>query len=175
MHKRGYLLVALWTKGFAEEMKTHVPTSAGRMEYFAQVDEGETLKDTAQAIEKVTPSKTLAACIAGGEAGVDLADALSEHLGLRTNGTDVPNRRDKKIQQELIRKMGLRSVRQAGGSKFEEVESFLRTDLRHHASGIWEDAPAELPDPIARGWEAMRELAATREPTAATRRISDVV
>jgi len=66
--------------------------------------------------------------LAGGEAGVDLADALSEHMKVRTNGTDIPNRRDKKVQQEIIRRHGLRSVRQAGGDKFEDVEDFLKTE-----------------------------------------------
>ena len=37
--KRGYLLIAVWTNGFSEDMKTHIPTSAGKMVYFAQVDE----------------------------------------------------------------------------------------------------------------------------------------
>jgi biotin carboxylase len=64
----------------------------------------------------------------GGEAGVDLADALSEFLKVRTNGTTIPNRRDKKVQQEIIRKHGLRSVRQAGGKKFSDVEEFLKTE-----------------------------------------------
>jgi hypothetical protein len=44
--------------------------------------------------------------------GVDFADAFSEHLELLTNGTEVPNRRDKYIQQEMIRQAGLRAVRQ---------------------------------------------------------------
>jgi biotin carboxylase len=38
------------------------------------------------------------------------------------------NRRDKKVQQELVRDAGLRSVRQACGEKFSEVEEFLRTE-----------------------------------------------
>lgn len=42
--------------------------------------------------------------------------------------TDIPNRRDKKLQQELIRDNGLRAVRQAGGREFHEVESFLRSE-----------------------------------------------
>jgi len=49
-------------------------------------------------------------------------------MKLRTNGTKVENRRDKKIQQELTRKHGLRSVRQAGGAKFSQVEEFLNTE-----------------------------------------------
>src|SRR5210317_473429 len=105
IHKRGYSLIALWTKGFSDAMKLHIPSSCGPMSYLAEIDEADSLQDTAaKVIETATP-KTLAACIAGGEAGVDLADALSEFLGLRTNGTEIPNRRDKKVQQELIRKV----------------------------------------------------------------------
>ena len=59
---------------------------------------------------------------------MDFADVLSEYLGLLTNGTQIPNRRDKKLQQELIKKIGLRSVRQAGSDNFSEVEPFLRTE-----------------------------------------------
>jgi biotin carboxylase len=125
---RGYELIALWTSGFSEDMKTHVPQSCGTMTYLAEVTEAASLGGTADAVKAAANGKVFAACLAGGEAGVDLADALSEFLGLRTNGTVVPNRRDKKIQQELIRKIGLRSVRQAGGDKFEQVESFLNIE-----------------------------------------------
>ena len=133
---RGHPIVALWTKGFSEAMKTHVPQSVGTLDYLASIDEpmdatGEAgLKAMAGLIQQaIDKGKTIAAVLAGGEAGVDLADALSEFLGLLTNGTDIkPNRRDKKVQQELIRKMGLRSVRQAGGDKLQEVETFLRTE-----------------------------------------------
>jgi len=133
---RGHPVVALWTKGFSPEMKTHVPQSVGTMKYLAMVDEpvarvapGGGLAATAQAVQAVLePGQSIAACLAGGEAGVDLADALSEYLGVLTNGTEIPNRRDKKIQQELCRKVGLRSVRQAGGDKLEQVQDFLRTE-----------------------------------------------
>lgn len=67
-------------------------------------------------------------CFAGGEAGVDYADALSEHMGLRSNRTRIPNKRDKKIQQELIKEAGVRSVRQACGTVFSEVKEFLETE-----------------------------------------------
>ena len=130
MAMRGYHLVALWTHEFSAEMKTHVPQSAGTMKYLAEVDEPkpDDLKATAEACKAAVGDKEIVACLAGGEAGVVLADALSEFLGLRTNGTEIPNRRDKKVQQELIRRMGLRSVRQAAGTKFEEVEPFLMTE-----------------------------------------------
>ena len=131
MNLRGYPILALWTKGFSAEMKTHVPQSCGTMNYIAQVDEPAEggLKAVSDAINTaIGADKSVIACLAGGEAGVDLADSLSEFLGLLTNGTEIPNRRDKKIQQELIRKMGLRSVRQAGGDKLEDVDAFLKTE-----------------------------------------------
>jgi len=126
--KRGYTIMALWTKGFSPVMKTHVPLSCENLHYYAQVDETGTLRETEAQCKAAAAGKTIVACFAGGEAGVDLADALSEQLGVRTNGTVIPNRRDKKIQQELIAAKGMRSVRQAGGSKFEDVEEFLKTE-----------------------------------------------
>jgi len=57
-----------------------------------------------------------------------LADALSEHFQLRTNGTQIPQRRDKKLQQELAKQAGLRSVRQAGGTLLSDVQQFLETE-----------------------------------------------
>jgi hypothetical protein len=124
--KRGFTVIALWTKNFAPEMKTHVPLSCGVMTYFKEIEEAETLVETVQAVYKAADQKRVVACIAGGEAGVDLADALSERLSVRTNGTSIPNRRDKKLQQELIRKYGLRSIRQSAGSEISEVEPFLQ-------------------------------------------------
>lgn len=94
------------------------------------MDEQETIEDTASLVQKeaIFSGLEVTGVICGGEAGVDLADALSEYMGFITNGTDVANRRDKKVQQELIRDAGLRSVRQAAGSTVEEVEGFLRTE-----------------------------------------------
>ncbi|GAX17529.1 hypothetical protein FisN_18Lh175 [Fistulifera solaris] len=124
--RRGNEIICLWTKGFSEEMKQHVPMSCENMTYAYTLDEQETLEKTKQAV--LDTSMNIIGCIAGGEAGVDLADALSEALGLRTNGTAIPNRRDKKVQQELIAAAGLRSVRQAGGTTLAEVDDFLKTE-----------------------------------------------
>ena len=133
MAMRGYSLLALWTKGFSADMKTHVPQSCGQMQYLAQVDQiSDSLQDTEalvrEAIRATGSDRPIIACLAGGEAGVTFADAFSEHLKLRTNGTAIANRCDKKMQQELIRQHGLRSVRQAGGTRFGDVESFLKVE-----------------------------------------------
>jgi biotin carboxylase len=126
--KRGYLIVALWSDGFAEAMKSHVPQSCGVLNWYAQLDEAKTMEETGALVRDAARDSTLVAVIAGGEAGVDLADGLSEFLGVVSNGTEIPNRRDKKVQQELIKAAGLRSVRQAGSDKFEDVEEFLKTE-----------------------------------------------
>jgi len=128
VQKRGYLPIAIWTTGFNPEMKTHIPRSCGRMDYFAEIDQAESLEATKIRLEEAAQGHEIICCFVGGEAGVDFADAFSEHLGLLTNGTDIPNRRDKYVQQELIRQAGLRAVRQAGGTMFSEVETFLNTE-----------------------------------------------
>ena len=128
IQKRGYLLIAVWTIGFAEHMKSHVPKACGRMDYFAEIDQADTLEATKERLLEAAKGHEIFCCFAGGEAGVDFADSFSEYLGVLSNGTDIPNRRDKYVQQELIRKAGLRAVRQAGGTDFKEVESFLMTE-----------------------------------------------
>jgi len=129
--KRGYLIAALWSDGFAEAMKSHIPQSCGTLHWCAQLDEATTLKETADRVREVATESScpLVAIIAGGEAGVDLADALSEFLCVKSNGTEIPKRRDKKVQQELIKAVGLRSVRQAGSYKFEDVQDFLKSEV----------------------------------------------
>jgi len=128
---RGFHVIALWTQGLVPEMKLHVPLSVGgpeQFKYYAQVTQLDGIEDTIAAVKKAAGTFNVVACFAGGESGVDYADVLSEAMKLRTNGTEIPNRRDKKIQQELIRQSGLRSVRQAGGTKFEEVKEFLERE-----------------------------------------------
>lgn len=129
--RRGYKLICLWSTGFSEAMKKHVPVSCqGSLVYDAELEESATLDDTAASV--LTTARELSyeivACICGGEAGVDLADALSEKLGLLSNGTHVKNRRDKKVQQELIHQAGLRSVRQCAGKCVADVDDFLRNE-----------------------------------------------
>ncbi|KAL3807208.1 hypothetical protein ACHAXA_011015 [Cyclostephanos tholiformis] len=135
--------MAIWTKGLNPEMKKHIPQSCHDLTYIAEIDDTEawSLDDLIVAIKGAALEKARGAgqpddyynivgCIAGGDAGVDMASMLSERLGVLSNGTkgDFKNRRNKKVQQELVRKTGMRAVRQACGSTFEEVEDFLRRE-----------------------------------------------
>ena len=130
IQNRGYKVISLWTNGFSEEMKKHVPLSCGRMNYHAEVSEGDNLGETTRDLYKAAGKLRIVACICGGEAGVDAADLISERLMVRTNGTqgDFANRRDEKVQQELIKAADIRSVRQAAGKQFSDVESFLKSE-----------------------------------------------
>eukprot|EP00985_Skeletonema_marinoi_P033822 scaffold42277_cov153-Skeletonema_marinoi.AAC.1 len=131
VQSRGYKVIVLWTRGFSEEMKKHVPLSCGKMNYFAEVDEADDVGETTRQLYKAAGTLRIVACIAGGEAGVDAADVLSERLLVRTNGAQgvFANRRDKKVQQELLKAAGMRSVRQAAGTEWNDtVESFLKNE-----------------------------------------------
>ena len=128
--RRGCSVVALWTTGYPSEMKEYIPKTVsvqGSLEYLAQIDEAKTIVETVSSLEKAAGEMKIIAVLAGDDAGVDLADALSERLGLRTNGTGI-SRRDKKLQQEVLERVGLSSMRQAGGSDFSEISLFLKQE-----------------------------------------------
>lgn len=126
--KRGYGVIALWSCGASEEMKLHKPRSCDELIYVAEVSEKSTLKATVDIVLAAAAERKVYAVMVGGDSGVPLADALSETLGLRTNGAQMQNRRDKKLQQELVKAAGLRSVRQACGTKLCEIQEFLRNE-----------------------------------------------
>merc|ERR1712151_383448 len=90
---------------------------------------GAGIRETASAVRKAIDKLgfKLGAVICGSEPGVTLADALSSELRVRSNGVS-DGRRDKKRQQELVRAAGLRSVRQAGGTKLDDITEFLQSE-----------------------------------------------
>jgi biotin carboxylase len=129
--KRGFSVIALWTHEVAEN-RWHIPAAAEGFPkaFLAEVDEQHTLAATAEALHQAADGAVLAAVICGGETGVKVADALAEQMGLRGNSTanGMENRRDKRVQQDAVKKAGLRSVRSACGTAWEEVVSFTDTE-----------------------------------------------
>eukprot|EP00425_Heterocapsa_triquetra_P036439 CAMPEP_0195066106 /NCGR_PEP_ID=MMETSP0448-20130528/11546_1 /TAXON_ID=66468 /ORGANISM="Heterocapsa triquestra, Strain CCMP 448" /LENGTH=439 /DNA_ID=CAMNT_0040097293 /DNA_START=56 /DNA_END=1375 /DNA_ORIENTATION=- len=129
--KRGFSVIALWTQECGEN-RGHLPKAAvGFPENFlAEVEEQHTLEGTADVLRKATGGAELAAVICGGETGVKVCDALSEHLGLRGNSTanGMENRRDKRVQQDAVKAAGLRSVRSACGTVWDDVVAFTETE-----------------------------------------------
>ena len=125
------LVLLTW---FLKRMGTCVSPSLEHIQGFpekfhAEVDELATLQETAQALIQAAESE-IAAIICGGETGVKMADALSEHMGLRGNTTagGMENRRDKQVQQDAVKASGLRAVRSVCGRRWEEVQHFVKTE-----------------------------------------------
>jgi len=68
----------------------------------------------------------IVAIFAGAETGVELADELSEIMGLRTNGTAQSDaRRNKYVMGETVRAAGLRAVKQLRASVWADIDAFL--------------------------------------------------
>jgi hypothetical protein len=131
LERRGYAVVALWTSE-AGENRTHIPTAAAGFpeNFLAEVEEQGSLEQTCAALLAVCGGMELAAIICGGETGVKLADAISEHMGLRGNstGNGMSNRRDKQVQQDAVKAAGLRSVRSACGKTWDDVSAFCESE-----------------------------------------------
>lgn len=125
---RGYHMIKVWTSDCSLEFKEHIPKCAQNLEWLGEVTEQPELAQTVAAVRSVAGKYELIACVVGGESGVTLADALSEALGLRTNGTELASRRDKSVQQKLVKAAGLRSTREASGTTLEEVREFLNSE-----------------------------------------------
>jgi glutathione synthase/RimK-type ligase-like ATP-grasp enzyme len=129
--KRGFSVIALWTQEVGEN-KGHIPAAAEGFPkgFLAEVDEQPTLADTAEALRMAANGAEVAAVMCGGETGVKIADTLAEHMGLRGNSTanGMENRRDKRVQQDAVKASGLRSVRSACGTQWEDVAAFTKAE-----------------------------------------------
>ncbi|MGY2986420.1 ATP-grasp domain-containing protein [Bradyrhizobium sp. USDA 4508] len=67
--------------------------------------------------------------IAGSETGVELADSISERLGLPSNGTALSAaRRDKSRMSEALAAAGVRSIRQVVSDNAVEIASWKRQE-----------------------------------------------
>lgn len=82
---------------------------SGRIVHEGGLQEGEHLTQTLKAVAALNP----VAVTTGGETGVELADLISERLGLASNGTALSSvRRDKFAMIERLRDCGLPATRQ---------------------------------------------------------------
>lgn len=81
---------------------------------------------------KMTELKALnlTAVIAGTESGVELADLISEELGLRSNGSSLSSaRRNKTRMHKEVAAKGLRVPKQLSSSDLNEIVAFAQSNL----------------------------------------------
>ncbi|KAF1794965.1 ATP-grasp fold, subdomain 2 [Phytophthora cactorum] len=124
--ERGYLCVCVYsdTLEVTQERISHVPKELAS-KFLAIIyhdgeverkDESKALQDTAAALRRVK-SVDIVGIFAGAETGVLLADKLSEHFKLTTNGTSgSAARRNKYLMGEKA-------------TKWSQVESFVKKEL----------------------------------------------
>ena len=84
-------------------------------------------EDLDELVESLRRTHTdIVAVIPGAETGVELADMLSEKMGLRTNGTALSEaRRNKFVMGETIKSAGLRAVHQLRASTWAEISTWI--------------------------------------------------
>ena len=84
------------------------------------------LGDTDTTLRQVAEHRPVAV-LAGVESGVELADVLSEQLGLATNGSRLSSaRRDKHLMIERVKAAGLRGTEQIEGSDWVVLRSWYQ-------------------------------------------------
>jgi hypothetical protein len=128
-HLKGFRVISV-TSGDLESLKGMIPEGlnfafAGTLSYPIELDEN-------SAFESLTTQLSafpwpIAAILPGAETGVELADQLSSHFSLRTNGTAQSDaRRNKYIMGETVRSAGIRAVKQLESHTWSEIAAFLQ-------------------------------------------------
>jgi biotin carboxylase len=126
--RRGYQVIALWTHESGTRHHDY-PEGLDSSQLLAELEEVATLQATGEELRQVLGRNTLAAVICGGDSGVKLADELSEVMDLRGNEPlRDGHRRDKLLQQKLVKAAGLRSARTVSGTQWEQVAAFAETE-----------------------------------------------
>jgi biotin carboxylase len=123
-HARGYDCVHV--QSTPEILPAYAPTFQPA-DFTANIVHHGDVAATAAAVAAVAP----AALLAGVEAGVALADTLSERLGLPTNGTALsPARRDKFRMMETVKQAGVPGVDQILAADLDTLLGWYGDDER---------------------------------------------
>jgi len=124
LHKRGIPMVCVRSSlklgaFFLGSYETH------KQYYVSTVDHSGDVQSTASAL--LAGKHEIMAVMAGCEPGVELADALSEHLGLASNGTELTwARRDKAGMQDRLRECGVPSAEQIKSTDEQELVAWVQ-------------------------------------------------
>ena len=130
LHKAGYHILRVLS-GDLEALLEMVPEGLDGLEYIAtysynaSIEPDVALKELLASIALV--DYPIEAIFPGAETGVELADKLTERLGLRTNGTALSEaRRNKFVMGETIKAAGIRAVRQLRSSVWGEIQDWIK-------------------------------------------------
>jgi hypothetical protein len=123
--KNGYDVIAVYSKKLEQlaNLQNLVPQGL-EMTFKGVVAYKDDINEMVAAISSVT--NNMVALIAGAETGVELADQLSERMGLLSNGTELSEaRRNKYFMGERVRACGIRAVKQLRATTWSEIENYI--------------------------------------------------
>jgi biotin carboxylase len=123
---QGFQVVALYSEQLEhmENLQSLVPAGVS-LSFAAVLPFNKDLTALIKSIQNL-PGLEVVQVLAGAETGVELADQLSEAMGMRTNGTALSEaRRNKYVMGETVRSAGLRAVKQLLASEWSAVSAFL--------------------------------------------------
>ena len=89
------------------------------------------IEEMVTALPAAAGKESIKAVLCGGESGVNVVDALAEHMHLPGNGVApwTGGRRDKGVQQDALRATGIRAVRGVSGTTWSgAVEEFCKME-----------------------------------------------
>eukprot|EP00456_Euglypha_rotunda_P039680 TRINITY_DN3058_c0_g1_i10.p1 TRINITY_DN3058_c0_g1~~TRINITY_DN3058_c0_g1_i10.p1 ORF type:complete len:576 (-),score=63.92 TRINITY_DN3058_c0_g1_i10:11-1588(-) len=123
---RGAKVVRVFSAEFPDHLLNLILDGI-KVEFINTIQHKGDLDETVKKIKQLKLGDNLIGCTPGCETGVELADAISEALGLRTNGTQLSDtRRNKYLMGEQVRRAGVRAVQQARVRSLEEINQFLK-------------------------------------------------
>lgn len=96
--------------------------------YYAQLRYQGSLEQLAKGLEQYE----VRCVVPGNEVGVELADALSEHIGVSSNGSELSAaRRNKYLMIERLRECGLRAAKQIKSTDASEIDAWVQQNTAY--------------------------------------------
>ena len=124
LYEQGYKVVAIYSANLEQLGNLQNLVPLGLKLTFEAVLGFSNVDDMLKSLKDL-PAPVIA-LIAGAETGVELADQLSERMGLTTNGTALSEaRRNKFVMGETIRAAGIRAVKQLRATTWGEISSWI--------------------------------------------------
>jgi biotin carboxylase len=125
LYDQGYKVVAIYSANLEQLGNLQNLVPLGLKLTFESVLGFSNVEDMLKSLKAL--AAPMVAILAGAETGVELADQLSERMGLVTNGTALSEaRRNKFVMGETIRAAGIRAVKQLRATTWGEIDVWIK-------------------------------------------------
>ena len=129
LYRKGYDVIRVLSENISEDLLSMVLDGL-IVEYVHTIVQQSSVKSEDPITDIVNQLRSLnipiLAILPGAETGVELADQLSERMGLLSNGTNLSEaRRNKYFMGERVRSCGIRAVKQLRATTWSEIENYI--------------------------------------------------